>query len=109
MRQVIDLYAALYGELLAVRVISGQQDNKNKVSATAVDVDEVNTAVVVAYIPTLGQCIQGDICRELGQSFSKQYGITVSTPLLAQRVARNHLYICGRTHGVSLSGLLLVS
>lgn len=45
----------------------------------ATDVNEVNTGIVV-YTPTLNQCIEGSISRELGQNFGKRHGFNVSDP-----------------------------
>lgn len=72
--QILDWYAAIYEELLAVPVIKGQKTEKEKFAGG------LYTTTVEGYIPTTGRGIQGGTSHCLGQNFSKMFGITVEDP-----------------------------
>lgn len=72
--QILDWYAAIYEQLLAVPVIKGQKTEKEKFAGG------LYTTTVEGYIPTTGRGIQGGTSHCLGQNFSKMFGITVEDP-----------------------------
>jgi len=72
--QILDFYAGVYEELLAVPVIKGKKTEKEKFAGGFF------TTTVEGYIPTTGRGIQGGTSHCLGQNFSKMFGITVENP-----------------------------
>ncbi|RAH87732.1 prolyl-tRNA synthetase [Aspergillus japonicus CBS 114.51] len=72
--QILDLYARIYEELLAVPVVKGQKTEKEKFAGG------LYTTTVEGYIPATGRGIQGGTSHGLGQNFSKMFGITVEDP-----------------------------
>ncbi|PLN77043.1 prolyl-tRNA synthetase [Aspergillus taichungensis] len=72
--QILDLYARIYEELLAVPVVKGQKTEKEKFAGGAY------TTTVEGYIPSTGRGIQGGTSHGLGQNFSKMFNITVEDP-----------------------------
>ena len=73
-RQILEWYAGVYEELLAVPVIRGQKTEKEKFAGG------LYTTTVEGYIPTTGRGIQGATSHCLGQNFSKMFEITVEDP-----------------------------
>ena len=73
-RQILEWYAGIYEELLAVPVIRGQKTEKEKFAGG------LYTTTVEGYIPTTGRGIQGGTSHCLGQNFSLMFGITVEDP-----------------------------
>ncbi|CAK42588.1 hypothetical protein CBS63078_9546 [Aspergillus niger] len=71
---ILDLYARIYEELLAVPVVKGQKTEKEKFAGG------LYTTTVEGYIPATGRGIQGGTSHGLGQNFSKMFGITVEDP-----------------------------
>jgi prolyl-tRNA synthetase len=72
--QILDLYAAIYEELLAVPVVRGKKTENEKFAGG------YWTSTCEAYIPTNGRGIQGATSHALGQNFSKMFDITVEDP-----------------------------
>ncbi|RAL04749.1 proline--tRNA ligase [Aspergillus ibericus CBS 121593] len=72
--EILDLYARIYEELLAVPVVKGQKTEKEKFAGG------LYTTTVEGYIPATGRGIQGGTSHGLGQNFSKMFGITVEDP-----------------------------
>ncbi|KAK9465968.1 hypothetical protein V1512DRAFT_226890 [Lipomyces arxii] len=72
--QILDLYARVYSELLAVPVIKGRKTEKEKFAGGFF------TTTTEGYIPATGRGIQGATSHCLGQNFSKMFGITVEDP-----------------------------
>ncbi|KAK9382087.1 uncharacterized protein V2V93DRAFT_366408 [Kockiozyma suomiensis] len=72
--QILDLYARVYQELLAVPVIKGRKTEKEKFAGGFF------TTTTEGYIPATGRGIQGATSHCLGQNFSKMFGITVEDP-----------------------------
>ncbi|KAL0114050.1 hypothetical protein PUN28_011398 [Cardiocondyla obscurior] len=68
---ILDLYARVYEELLAVPVIKGRKTEKEKFAGGDY------TTTVEAYISTNGRAIQGATSHHLGQNFSKMFNIQV--------------------------------
>lgn len=67
--QILDLYARVYEELLAVPVVKGRKSEKEKFAGG------LYTTTVEAYIPSNGRAIQGATSHCLGQNFSKMFQI----------------------------------
>ncbi|KAJ6113541.1 hypothetical protein N7523_006858 [Penicillium sp. IBT 18751x] len=63
--QILDYYAAIYNELLAVPVVKGRGDY---------------TTTVEGYIPATGRGIQGGTSHGLGQNFARMFNIVVESP-----------------------------
>lgn len=67
--EILDLYARVYEEILAVPVIKGRKSEKEKFAGG------LYTTTVEAFIPAAGRAIQGATSHCLGQNFSKMFGI----------------------------------
>lgn len=72
--QILDFYAAVYEELLAVPVVKGKKTEKEKFAGGFF------TTTVEGYIPATGRGIQGGTSHCLGQNFSKMFNISVENP-----------------------------
>ena len=72
--QMLEFYAGIYEDLLAVPVVRGRKTDKEKFAGG----DWSST--VEGYIPTTGRGIQAGTSHFLGQNFSKMFGITVEDP-----------------------------
>lgn len=73
-REILELYAGVYEELLAVPVVRGTKTEKEKFAGG------YYTTTVEGYIPSNGRGIQGATSHCLGQNFSKMFDITVEDP-----------------------------
>ncbi|XP_012532883.1 bifunctional glutamate/proline--tRNA ligase [Monomorium pharaonis] len=69
--QILDMYARVYEDLLAVPVIKGRKTEKEKFAGGDY------TTTVEAFISTNGRAIQGATSHHLGQNFSKMFNIQV--------------------------------
>jgi prolyl-tRNA synthetase len=67
--QILDLYARVYEELLAVPVIKGKKSEKEKFAGG------LYTTTVEGFIPGVGRAIQGATSHCLGQNFAKIFDI----------------------------------
>ena len=67
--QILEFYAAVYEELLAVPVIKGRKTEKEKFAGGDY------TTTVEAFIPAAGRAIQGATSHGLGQNFGKMFRI----------------------------------
>ncbi len=72
--EILELYAGVYEQLLAVPVMRGRKTDKEKFAGG------LYTTTVEGYIPTTGRGIQGATSHCLGQNFSKMFDITVEDP-----------------------------
>lgn len=72
--QILDWYADIYEQLLAVPVIKGRKTEKEKFAGA------LFTTTCEGYIPTTGRGIQGATSHALGQNFSKMFNISVENP-----------------------------
>ncbi|XP_034833960.1 bifunctional glutamate/proline--tRNA ligase [Maniola hyperantus] len=81
--QILDLYARVYEELLAVPVIKGRKTEKEKFAGGDY------TTTVEAYIPASGRGIQGATSHHLGQNFSKMFEIVYDD---AETQEKNYVY-----------------
>ncbi|KAI8988224.1 hypothetical protein BDF20DRAFT_813883 [Mycotypha africana] len=73
-KQILDLYAQVYNDLLALPVVKGVKSEKEKFAGG------YYTTTVEGYIPATGRAIQGGTSHCLGQNFSKMFNITVEDP-----------------------------
>lgn len=72
--QILDFYAGVYEELLAVPVVKGRKTEKEKFAGGDF------TTTCEGYIPQTGRGIQGATSHHLGQNFSKMFNISVENP-----------------------------
>ncbi|KAJ9230945.1 hypothetical protein DTO207G8_8345 [Paecilomyces variotii] len=72
--EILDLYAAVYNELLAVPVVRGKKTENEKFAGA------LWTSTCESYIPANGRGIQGATSHALGQNFSKMFDISVEDP-----------------------------
>ena len=72
--QILEWYAGVYEELLAVPVIRGRKTDKERFAGADY------TTTVEGFVPTTGRGIQGGTSHCLGQNFSKMFGIEVEDP-----------------------------
>ena len=94
---ILDLYARVYEELLAVPVIKGRKSEKEKFAGGHY------TTTVEAFIPANGRAIQGATSHCLGQNFSRMFGITyVDGAGASQHVWQNSWGLTTRTIGVAV-------
>lgn len=73
--QILDFYAGIYEELLAVPIVKGRKTEKERFAGG------VFTTTVEGYIPQTGRGIQGATSHHLGQNFSKMFNVNVENPL----------------------------
>lgn len=90
MLQILDLYARVYHDLLAVPVLKGVKSEKEKFAGGDY------TTTVEGFIPTTGRGIQGGTSHHLGQNFSKMFDIFVENPAAPANASaeekRAHVY-----------------
>jgi len=72
--EILELYAGVYEQLLAVPVVRGKKTENEKFAGG------YYTTTVEGYIPANGRGIQGATSHCLGQNFSKMFDITVEDP-----------------------------
>uniref|UniRef100_A0A673JZ80 proline--tRNA ligase n=1 Tax=Sinocyclocheilus rhinocerous TaxID=307959 RepID=A0A673JZ80_9TELE len=72
--QILDLYARVYEELMAIPVVKGRKTEKEKFAGGDY------TTTVEAYISASGRAIQGATSHHLGQNFSKMFEIVLEDP-----------------------------
>ncbi|CAL8072525.1 unnamed protein product [Calicophoron daubneyi] len=94
--RILDLYADVYEDLLAVPVIKGRKTEKEKFPGA-----EYTTTVEV-YIGGSGRGIQGATSHHLGQNFSRMFEVTYDHPVTGQPafVYQNSWGLTTRTLGV---------
>ncbi|KAL4209915.1 prolyl-tRNA synthetase [Rhizopus microsporus] len=73
-KEILDLYAQVYTDLLALPVVKGVKSDKERFAGG------YYTTTVEGFIPTTGRAIQGGTSHCLGQNFSKMFNITVEDP-----------------------------
>ncbi|KAL8833181.1 MAG: hypothetical protein Q9170_004438 [Blastenia crenularia] len=93
--QILDWYAGVYEELLAVPVIRGRKTEKEKFAGG------LYTTTVEGYIPSNGRGIQGGTSHCLGQNFSKMFGITVEDPSAKEGEKKPPLHVWQNSWGLS--------
>lgn len=72
--QILDHYAAIYQELLAVPVVRGTKTDNEKFAGS------LYTTTCEGFIPAVGRGIQAATSHCLGQHFSEMFNITVQDP-----------------------------
>lgn len=94
--EILELYARVYEELLAIPVVRGRKTEKEKFAGGEF------TTTVEAYISASGRAIQGGTSHHLGQNFSKMFEIMIENPETQQKqyVYQNSWGLTTRTIGV---------
>ncbi|CUM65044.1 uncharacterized protein PRCAT00002664001 [Priceomyces carsonii] len=77
--QILELYAGVYEELLAVPVVKGVKTENEKFAGG------VFTTTCEGFIPETGRGIQGATSHHLGTNFSKMFNISVENPEGAEK------------------------
>ncbi|KAL1129824.1 hypothetical protein AAG570_012768, partial [Ranatra chinensis] len=95
-KTILDLYARIYEDLLAVPVIKGRKTEKEKFAGGDF------TYTIEAFISASGRAIQGATSHHLGQNFSKMFDILFEDPETKEKkyVYQNSWGITTRTIGV---------
>lgn len=93
--QILDHYAHVYEDLLAVPVVKGRKTEKEKFAGG------YYTTTVEGYIPATGRGIQGGTSHCLGQNFSKMFHITVEDPSSKEGEKKPPLYVWQNSWGLS--------
>lgn len=95
---MLDMYAKVYEDFLAVPVIKGRKTIKEKFAGGDY------TTTVEAYISTSGRAIQGATSHHLGQKFSKMFNIQVEGAVEGEKtfVYQNSWGLTTRTIGVMI-------
>ncbi|XP_012942923.1 bifunctional glutamate/proline--tRNA ligase [Aplysia californica] len=93
---ILEEYARVYEELLAIPVVRGRKTEKEKFAGGDF------TTTVEAYIAASGRAIQGATSHHLGQNFSKMFEIVFEDPETQQKqyVYQNSWGLTTRTIGV---------
>uniref|UniRef100_A0A4X2KTG4 Bifunctional glutamate/proline--tRNA ligase n=1 Tax=Vombatus ursinus TaxID=29139 RepID=A0A4X2KTG4_VOMUR len=97
--QILDLYARVYEELLAIPVVKGRKTEKEKFAGGDY------TTTIEAFISASGRAIQGGTSHHLGQNFSKMFEIIFEdpkTPGEKQFAYQNSWGLTTRTIGVMI-------
>uniref|UniRef100_A0A183DQB1 Proline--tRNA ligase n=1 Tax=Gongylonema pulchrum TaxID=637853 RepID=A0A183DQB1_9BILA len=76
---ILDLYAKVYTDLLAIPVTKGRKSEKEKFAGGDF------TTTVEAFVPVNGRGIQGATSHHLGQNFSKMFNISFEDPETGKR------------------------
>ncbi|KAJ7341064.1 hypothetical protein JRQ81_004757, partial [Phrynocephalus forsythii] len=95
--QILDLYARVYEDLLAIPVVKGRKTEKEKFAGGDY------TTTVEAFISASGRAIQGATSHHLGQNFSKMFEIVFEDPRVPgekQFAYQNSWGLTTRTIGV---------
>ena len=115
--QVLDIYSALYRELLAVPVVKGYRgasSNGNRdivtPATTETPTDETKISILLGYLPTLNQWIEAGTFRELGRTISREHDITVWAPpfLPAEETDDNPVHIWQNTWTLTTRSIGLI-
>lgn len=99
--QILDFYAGVYEELLAVPVIRGKKTEAEKFAGA------LYTTTVEGFIPATGRGIQGATSHCLGQNFSKRemFNITVEDPSTKEGDKKAPVHIWQNSWGLSTRAL----
>ncbi|XP_050316358.1 bifunctional glutamate/proline--tRNA ligase [Anthonomus grandis grandis] len=95
---ILDLYAQVYEDLLAIPVVKGRKTEKEKFAGGNY------TLTVEAFISCSGRGIQGATSHHLGQNFSKMFELVYEDPKTQEKkyVYQNSYGITTRTIGVMI-------
>ena len=93
---ILELYARVYEEYLAIPVVRGRKTEKEKFAGGDF------TTTVEVYISASGRAIQGATSHHLGQNFSKMFEIRYEDPITQEKkyVFQNSWGLTTRTIGV---------
>lgn len=94
--EILDHYADIYSDMLAIPVVKGQKTEKEKFAGADF------TTTVEAFIAASGRAIQGGTSHHLGQNFSKMFNIEFADPVTNEKswVHQNSWGLTTRTIGV---------
>ena len=94
--QILDIYARVYEELLAIPVVKGKKTEKEKFAGGDF------TTTTEAFVSASGRGIQGATSHHLGQNFSKMCDIIFEDPVTNKKeyVYQNSWGLTTRTIGV---------
>lgn len=97
-KTILDLYAMIYTDLLAIPVVKGHKTEKEKFAGADY------TLTIEAFVSASGRAIQGATSHHLGQNFSKMFDITYEDPDTQEKkhVFQNSWGITTRTIGVMI-------
>ena len=90
--EVLDMYARVYAELLAVPVIQGNKTEAEKFAGA------LYTTTVEAFIPGSGRGIQAATSHCLGQNFGKMFGIDFEDEVGNKCAVRHNCWGMTHTH-----------
>lgn len=93
--QILDLYAQIYEDMLAVPVVKGRKTDKEKFAGG------LYTTTVEGYIPFNGRGIQGGTSHALGQNFSKMFNIVVEDPSVKGDEKKPPIHVWQNSWGLS--------
>ena len=93
--RILEFYAGVYEELLAVPVVRGRKTDKEKFAGGDY------TTTIEGYIPATGRGIQAGTSHLLGQNFSKMFGITVEDPSAAEGEKKPPINVWQNSWGLS--------
>lgn len=94
-RQILDYYAAVYDDLLAVPVVKGVKTDNEKFAGA------YYTTTIEGYIPSTGRGVQAGTSHCLGQHFSKMFDIKVEDPSAKEGEKKPPLYVWQNSWGFS--------
>nr|CAI5819600.1 unnamed protein product [Callosobruchus analis] len=97
-KQILDFYASIYTDLLAIPVVKGRKTEKEKFAGGDY------TLTVEAFVSASGRAIQGATSHHLGQNFSKMFEIVYEDPETKEKkyVFQNSWGCTTRTIGVMI-------
>ncbi|KAH0810644.1 hypothetical protein GEV33_012149 [Tenebrio molitor] len=97
-KTILDLYARIYTDILAIPVVKGRKTEKEKFAGGDY------TLTVEAFVSASGRAIQGGTSHHLGQNFSKMFEIIYEDPETQEKkyVYQNSWGITTRTIGVMI-------
>ncbi|TVY78139.1 putative proline--tRNA ligase [Lachnellula suecica] len=93
--QILEFYAGVYEQLLAVPVVRGRKTEKEKFAGG------YYTTTVEGYIPSNGRGVQGGTSHCLGQNFSKMYDVKVEDPTPKEGEKAGHIHVWQNSWGLS--------
>ncbi|KAH9827015.1 putative proline--tRNA ligase [Teratosphaeria destructans] len=93
--QILDYYADIYEELLAVPVVKGVKTKAEQFPGADF------TTTIEGYIPAVGRGIQGATSHALGQHFAKMFNITIEDPnqVVEEGKSRQKLHVWQNSWG----------
>ncbi|KAI1174171.1 hypothetical protein F4777DRAFT_589367 [Nemania sp. FL0916] len=98
--QILDWYADVYEELLAVPVVKGKKTENEKFPGA------IYTTTIESFIEANGRAIQAGTSHALGQNFAKMYDITVEDPASIKADGESQkIYVWQNSWGLSTRSL----